>query len=125
VASEQAVREEQASAAGAAAPGLPSAPTVSRGERASPGIVQKYKQDIIERLASRKPKGIYGLRGEVAIEFTIAGTGEVSHAKVVRSSGQPTLDEAALAAVAGTRFPAPPSGLSAAQLTYRIPYYFR
>src|SRR5262249_4594503 len=123
-ASQQETAAENANTGGAALPRLPTAGAArARSQTARSGAVQQYKKDIIERLASRKPKGIHGVRGEVTIEFTIAGTGEVSHARVAQSSGQGTLDEAALAAVTGTRFPTPPPGLTAAQLTYRIPYY--
>jgi TonB family protein len=113
-------------AGGASAPGSPaSSLSVGSGEGLSPGIVQRYKGEIIQRLAARKPTIGVHVQGEVVIEFTIIDTGEVREARVASSSGQKLLDDAALSAVQSTRFPAPPPGMSRALLTYRVPYYFR
>jgi TonB family protein len=113
-------------AGGASAPGSPATSlSVGSGEGLSPGIVQRYKGEIIQRLAARKPSIGVHVQGEVVIEFTIIDTGEVKDARVASSSGQKMLDDAALSAVQSTRFPAPPPGMSRALLTYRVPYYFR
>jgi protein TonB len=97
----------------------------SSAAAASPGTAVEYAKSIVSTLARNKPKATAGTRGTVRIGFAIAVTGEVREVRVARSSGQAALDGAALEAVRTTRFPAPPRGLTAAQLTYEIPYIFR
>lgn len=97
----------------------------SSAAAASPGAAVEYARSIVSTLARNKPKATAGTRGTVKIGFAIATTGEVREARIARSSGLAALDGAALEAVRTTRFPAPPRGLSAAQLTYEIPYIFR
>lgn len=92
---------------------------------ASPGIANEYAKAVIETLARRKPRATAGVRGTVRISFTVGQSGEVREAHVLRSSGQRVLDEAALAAVLGAKFPAPPPALSQANLNYEVPYIFR
>jgi TonB family protein len=55
----------------------------------------------------------------------VTGLGTVEDAKITTSSGSSRLDSQALSTVAGVKFPPPPYGLSAAQLTYVIPYRFQ
>jgi protein TonB len=117
---------ELMTAGGAAAPGAPSAAIVlGDGEGLSPGVVQKYKGEVVQRLETRKPSIGIHLPGEVVIEFTITSSGEVGDARVATSSGHKMLDEAALSAVQTTHFPSPPRGMHPSLLTYRVPYYFR
>ncbi len=67
------------------------------------------------------------LEGEVLVSFTIRSDGSLARAGVIRSSGAPLLDQAALDAVrnAGT-FPAFPSALAGAKrLPVEVPIDFR
>ena len=50
--------------------------------------------------------------------------GKAADAHVTKTSGNELLDNAALAAVDRTSFPAPPTGMSERQLTYVIPFRF-
>jgi protein TonB len=79
---------------------------------------------VLRALSRSKPKAP-GALGTVWIEFVLAQSGALAEARVKTPSGKPVLDEAALDAVRRARFPVPPAGLSASQLTFAIPYYFR
>lgn len=92
---------------------------------ASAGVANEYAKAIIETLARRKPRATAGVRGTVRISFTVGQSGEVREARIARSSGQKVLDEAALSAVRGAKFPAPPPTLANGNLSYEVPYIFR
>lgn len=92
---------------------------------ASAGAANAYAQAVLATLAKSRPRTTAGVRGTVRIEFSVARSGQVNKARVVASSGQTVLDEAALNAVRSVRFPEPPPHLAAAQLSYEIPYIFR
>lgn len=92
---------------------------------ASAGVANEYAKAIIETLSRRKPRATAGVRGTVRISFTVGQSGEVREARIARSSGQKVLDEAALSAVRGAKFPAPPPTLANGNLSYEVPYIFR
>ena len=92
---------------------------------ASAGAANAYAQTVLETLAKSRPRTTAGVRGTVRVGFTVARSGAVDAARVIASSGETVLDEAALAAVRSVRFPEPPPHLAAAQLSYEIPYIFR
>ncbi len=95
--------------------------TVSPQSRAA----SEYTKAVIETLAGRKPRAKAGMRGTVWIRFTVVKTGEVSNAHVLTSSGSKTLDDAALAAVRGAKFPTPVLAEAETGLIYNVPYIFR
>jgi len=91
---------------------------------ASAGTARDYARHVALALSRSKPKAP-GRFGTVLVKFTIAADGGLASAEIVRSSGSPRLDDTALEAVRRTKFPAPPQGMSVAQLTYEVPYHFR
>jgi protein TonB len=91
---------------------------------ASPGAVQEYARYVSQALAKTKPTGA-GRSGTVKVRLEIAAGGKLAGAEITKSSGNRKLDEIALEAVRRARFPAPPAGMTAAQLTYDVPYHFR
>jgi protein TonB len=91
---------------------------------ASPGAVREYARYVSLSLAKTKPTGA-GRSGTVKVRLEIAAGGKLAGAEVTKSSGNKKLDETALEAVRRARFPAPPAGMTAAQLTYDVPYHFR
>jgi protein TonB len=91
---------------------------------ASAGAIREYARSVQQSLAKTKPKGL-GARGTVKVKFEIGMTGRLNSSEVIASSGNATLDRTALDAVRRALFPAPPPGMSSAQLTYEIPYRFR
>jgi protein TonB len=122
-----------------AAPQVPGAPTGGVSARSiddkgpsmpgsaatRPGEVQRYARSVAEALSRSRPKGLPGAKGTAKISFQISTVGTVIGARIIASSGNPKLDAAAMAAVEAVKFPPPPSGMTAAQLTYEIPYHFR
>jgi periplasmic protein TonB len=94
---------------------------------ASAGEISAYGSSVQRAVAQNPPKVPRGIRmvGDVKIEFALALDGSLAYARVIASSGDAALDETALAAVRTAKFPAPPAGSKAGELTYTIPMKFR
>jgi len=96
-----------------------------RRAAASPGQVQRYAGIVRARIARNRPSS-RGRRGTAVVRFAISRGGGLRYARLARSSGDRALDRAALASVRrASPFPRPPRGMSAAQLTFSIPFRFR
>ena len=117
--------EASRSAGGAASRGQDPLQLAEAAAAASAGRSNAYARSVVETLARARPRASAGERGTVRIAFTIGPGGEVSTAQVKQSSGRPVIDGAALAAVRAARFPAPPAGMTARELSFEIPYFFR
>ncbi len=114
-------------AGGATSLGASEAPS-DAAAGASQGAAMRYALEV--RIALGKALGragpqLIGRRGKVVVGFGLSATGGVAMVGIVQSSGNATLDEAALTIVRGTRFPTPPPGMSTAQLHYTQPFDFR
>lgn len=60
------------------------------------------------------------------ITFAIAADGTLDATAIAKSSSEPELDQAALAAIRKSApFPPPPTGATAAQRRFMIPFRFR
>jgi protein TonB len=91
---------------------------------ASTGALLEYAAHVRARLAGHKPSG-RGRRGVAVVAFGLSPSGEIVYTDVARSSGNPALDRAAVAAVRDAApFPPPPAGATPAQLQYSIPFKF-
>ncbi|MCT7375288.1 TonB family protein [Chelativorans salis] len=91
--------------------------------------LSNYPGKIVSRLrrALRYPSAAKRerLRGEVQVAFTIAGSGAVSGVRVVRSSGSPVLDQAAIETVQrAAPFPAIPDGAGRSSWPFTVPLAF-
>jgi TonB family protein len=123
-------RREQQSAAAAAAGGAAARadaaePTpVSAPATASAGAVREFARYVSLAVSRSKPRGS-GRHGTVKVRFVIAADGTLASADLARSSGDGRLDAMALEALRQAKFPVPPAGMTLAQLTYEVPYYFR
>ena len=92
---------------------------------ASRGAVNSYLGRVRARVASRRPRNVRG-RGTAVVSFGISRSGSVRYVRLSRSSGNRSLDSAALGAVRrAAPFPRPPTGMSLRQLSFRIPFHFR
>jgi protein TonB len=92
---------------------------------ASRGSVLSYAARVRAKVAHNKPAG-RGHRGIARVAFAVSGSGGLSYARLAQSSGNAALDLAALSAVrSAAPFGAPPTGATAAQLRFSIPFYFR
>lgn len=87
--------------------------------------VEAYRQKVRARLAEFKPSGGAG-SGMVVVTFTLSKSGDVSSASILRSSGEPELDESVLAAVRrAAPFPKTPPSARAEQRRFVVPFLFR
>lgn len=93
---------------------------------ATAGEIAAYARRVQLAVANNPPKPprAAGVKGDVVITFALAPDGSLAFARVLSSSGDGRLDDAALAAVRRTQFPMPPSGSQAAQLIYKFPVKF-
>jgi protein TonB len=86
-----------------------------------------WERQVQRRLsgALRYPRGGNGARGEVVVRFSVALQGDASGLQVVRSSGNPVLDQAALETVArAAPFPPIPPGAGFKSKTFDFPLGF-
>jgi protein TonB len=109
----------------AGTPRTGSAPRAAGGGPAADALKQyqaKVRADI-EREVRRTPVSRTGV---ASIRFTFSRTGALSGAAVARSSGDPTIDRAALQAVKrASPFPAAPAELSQPTFTLTVPIRMR
>jgi protein TonB len=111
-------------AGGAHARGLaPSAAKQSTLAAASPGVVRQYARLVQRALASTRPRGA-GV-GTVTVRLLVSSTGQLASVEIAKSSGNKQLDDIALAAVRWAKLPIPPPGMTADQLLFDFPIYFR
>lgn len=83
--------------------------------------------NIRARIERRKsyPRSAGGAQGVVTVRLTVARGGALSSLALVKSSGNPVLDEAALKAVrAAGKFPAAPQSLPGDGFTFTLPMSF-
>lgn len=74
-----------------------------------------WERQVSRRLnnAKRYPRAAGGATGTAVVRFTIAANGGLAGVSLIRSSGNPALDQAAVDAVSrAAPFPPPPSGAS-------------
>jgi len=92
---------------------------------ASRGAVRNYAARVRARVARNKPRSGRA-RGTAVVSFGVSRSGGLRYARLVRSSGNSSLDSAALSAVRrASPFPTPPRGASLRQLSFSIPFHFR
>lgn len=90
---------------------------------ASPGAVQAYAAMVRARILSNRPSG--SGQGQVLIAFGLTQSGGISYARIARSSGSASLNQAALSAVRlSSPFPSPPVGAMRSQLRFSIAFSF-
>jgi len=99
--------------------------TGRRQAAASPGQVRRYAGLVRARIARNRPSS-RGRRGTAVVRFAISRSGGLRYVRLARSSGDRTLDRAAVGSVRrAAPFPRPPRGMRGGQLTFSIPFRFR
>jgi protein TonB len=84
-----------------------------------------YQAKVRAHLAGNKPAGGYG-SGRAVVAFKLSPRGGLISARIVRSSGRPSLDQRVLESVFRSEpFPKAPEGLEPGQLRFLIPFEFR
>jgi len=107
-------RQQQAAAASGA--------VKVRGSGAS-GKSDPFTDSVIASLMKSRPPPV-ALWGRVLVTFQIGVNGELMYVRVLQSSGNTAMDQAAVKAIRKARFKRPPPGLTAEQRTYIIDYIF-
>jgi protein TonB len=85
-----------------------------------------WKNDLLAQLNRHKryPSGASGT-GTAIISFNINRSGEVTSARLIRSSGDRVLDEEAVALPRrASPLPAPPTGIGGATISLNVPIRF-
>jgi protein TonB len=93
-----------------------------RGSGAS-GKSDEFSKSVIAALMKTRP-GPFALWGRVLVTFQITQQGDLLYVRVLHSSGNKALDDAAVNAIHKARFIKPPEGLSPEARTYIIDYVF-
>jgi TonB family protein len=101
----------------------------SGSERNEPSSSRKnapsvYRAKVRAHLAGYKPNGGFG-RGLVVVRFTLSPSGKVMAARIIRSSGEESLNDRVLDAVHRSEpYPEAPDSISASQRRFVIPFSF-
>lgn len=102
----------------------PSASSTASKASTAPKVNPARWHSQVRAAVARRVGRIRGKSGTVNVRFIVNGSGAVVSASVARSSGDGSLDSAALNAVRSARVPAPPEGLGG-QHSFSIPLTFR
>ncbi|MFN4008998.1 MAG: TonB family protein [Pannonibacter sp.] len=96
------------------------------GDAQGEGARTNYKGKVIAKLRRAKQAAKGGGQGTATVEFVVRRDGSVSAVKLVRSAGDPALDQAALAMVhRAAPMPAFPDDIREASMSFRVPVEFR
>jgi TonB family protein len=88
------------------------------------GAVNRYVMELRQRLARNRPRGLH-IRGVVMVTFAVLPDGNIEYVRMAKSSGNASIDEAALSAVRHSApFPAPPGVMTSSERVFTIPYRF-
>jgi protein TonB len=93
-----------------------------RGTGAS-GKSDAFTRSVIAALMKTRP-GPFALWGSALVSFQVSETGKLLYVRLLDSSGNAALDDAALNAIRKARFERPPPGLTSQERTYIIEYVF-
>ncbi len=93
-----------------------------RGTGAS-GKSDEFSKSVIAALMKTRP-GPFALWGRVLVTFQITQQGDLLYVRVLHSSGNKAMDDAAVNAIHKAQFVKPPAGLSPEARTYIIDYVF-
>jgi protein TonB len=86
----------------------------------------KYSAQVSSALEHFKVKTRTAKESDVLLQFTVAPSGRLLDRAVIRSSGTPVLDRAAIASLErAAPFPPFPPELSSSPLTFTVPFQFR
>ncbi|MFT6532850.1 MAG: protein TonB [Limimaricola cinnabarinus] len=100
------------------------APSLSPGQMQS--LVAQWGAQLRAQIERRKryPNAARGASGTATVRITLDRAGRLTGLALVGSSGNPALDQAALAAVQAARLPASPRGLNDPSYSFTLPMMF-
>ncbi|SFO42369.1 outer membrane transport energization protein TonB [Roseovarius lutimaris] len=99
--------------------------SASLSEASRKSLISQWGASIRNRIERRKryPSGTSD-SGTTVLRIAVSRPGRLNGVTIVRSSGSKTLDQAAIRAVKKARYPAAPTGLTAAQYNFNLPVSF-
>jgi protein TonB len=111
-----------------AAPDQPPQPAAAG---ASPGEIHAYGTAVqmallaVDQREAKARVSASGAKGTVVVRLSLDDKGGLVRAEIIKSSGRPQLDDAALLLIRLAAFPPPPAGLTADQRSYIAPIRFQ
>lgn len=87
------------------------------------GWINQWKGEVYRNWVVPQP-ALLGFRGHTDIEFVVERDGSVSIVRVLKSAGQPSLDNAALNAFVKARFLPLPTNFHSPRLTVNVGFYY-
>lgn len=90
----------------------------------SAAVLRRWNSQLVSAIQRRKPRSVTGA-GRVSVRLVVGAGGALMSASVARSSGNATLDSAALQMVRSARLPPPPPELGRPPFTRTAPIEFR
>jgi protein TonB len=111
----------------AANPPRRKAPPASQASAASraPHVDPSRWNSAVRAAIARQASAVHGMHGTVRVSFVVTSSGAIVSASVSGSSGNASLDRAALRMVRSASVPAPPAGLGGSRHAFAIPLSFR
>lgn len=83
----------------------------------------RWHSQVYAAIARRKPRS-KGVSGTVSVRFVVSSSGALISVGIARSSGNGSLDQAALRMVRSARIPAAPAGTSGSRHPFTVPVRF-
>ena len=101
------------------------AAAASRGQVNAYGMAVQSALLAVDQREAKVRASASQAKGTVVVRLALDDKGALLSAEVVKSSGRPQLDDAALMLIRLASFPPPPPGLTAAERSYLAPIRFR
>lgn len=93
-----------------------------------PGITRSGENDDFGRgviRALRRTVPVSSVTGQVTIRLFLSETGNIAEVRLVRSGGDPIMDQNVVFAAKQASFPIPPAGATTADRTFLVTYVYR
>jgi TonB family protein len=85
--------------------------------------INHFKNEVYRNWIVPQP-ALMGFRGHVDIEFTVERDGSLTNLRMLKSSGTPALDRAAMNALLGSRLLALPADYGPPRVTMQVTFYY-
>jgi periplasmic protein TonB len=100
----------------------------SAGVARPPGVTRSGENDefgrgVIRALRQTMPSA-RNMTGRVTIRFFLSASGNLAEVRIIRSSGDPYLDQSVVFAAKQTSFPIPPTGSTVPDRTFMVTYIY-
>jgi protein TonB len=87
--------------------------------------MRSYQTKVRAHIARNRPPALPGKSGKVHVAFGLSETGKLTRIELLRSSGDPAIDQAVLSALRqAAPYPPAPRGSTPAQRYFDMPFEF-